>query len=157
MARGDAEELGRLMTEAQQAFDTYAGAACPSQLTAPVLHRVLAHPSLQPHILGGKGVGAGGDGTVQFLCRDEAGQREVARLLEDELGLPPLPLTVAASNPIRTAVVPAAGFATGSSHAPRPPRLISPRLHAAALTRAAAARPVPGYQGRPRGASPRGG
>ena len=34
------------------------GAICPSQLTAPMLHKCLEHPSLQPYILGGKGVGA---------------------------------------------------------------------------------------------------
>src|SRR5512147_1363463 len=37
---GDAPRLGALMTEAQQAFDRYLQPACPSQLTAPVLHRV---------------------------------------------------------------------------------------------------------------------
>lgn len=110
IAEGKVEELGRLMGDAQAEFDRYGGAACPEQLTAPVLHKVrqtsrradyapslpklpsphasfccgkwqrlicattartqvLAHPSLQPHVFGGKGVGSQGDGTVQFLCR----------------------------------------------------------------------------------------
>lgn len=46
------------MREAQREFDERAGPMCPSQLTAPVLHKVLAHPDLQPHIWGGKGVGS---------------------------------------------------------------------------------------------------
>jgi hypothetical protein len=47
MAAGDVEGLGRLMREAQEAFDEAAGAACPEQLTAPVLHEVMNHEPLQ--------------------------------------------------------------------------------------------------------------
>lgn len=61
IASGDVAGLGALMSEAQAAFDAYAGKVCPSQLTAPVLHKVLAHEALKPHIYGGKGVGAGGE------------------------------------------------------------------------------------------------
>jgi len=55
---GDAFRLGALMTEAQAFFDRYATPACPEELTAPVLHRVLAHEALRPHVWGGKGVGS---------------------------------------------------------------------------------------------------
>ena len=75
---GEVAQLGTLMEEAQQAFDRYGGAACPEQLTAPVLHRVLATAALKPHIYGGKGVGSQGDGTVQFLCRGLEGQARAA-------------------------------------------------------------------------------
>ena len=37
---------GALMGEAQAFFDRYATPACPEELTAPVLHRVLAHDAL---------------------------------------------------------------------------------------------------------------
>ena len=37
----DAEKIGALMTEAQAEFDKHLQPACPSQLTAPILHRVL--------------------------------------------------------------------------------------------------------------------
>merc|ERR1719409_54473 len=56
IAAGDLPALGALMREAQGHFDRYGGAACPSQLTAPRLHEVLAHPRLQPHLWGAKGV-----------------------------------------------------------------------------------------------------
>lgn len=46
------------MREAQAAFDARAAPLCPSQLASPVLHRVLAHPPIQPLIYGGKGVGS---------------------------------------------------------------------------------------------------
>jgi len=93
----------------QEHFDAYAGKVCPSQLTAPVLHKVLAHEALKPHVYGGKGVGAGGDGTAQFLCKSEADQAAVAAILERDFSMPSLFLTVAASQPVRKAVIPAAG------------------------------------------------
>ena len=100
------------MTEAQRLFDRYAAPACPDQLTAPSLHRVLAHPALAPHVLGGKGVGSQGDGSVQFLARDEESQEAAIRVLTDELGLSCLRLTVARSKKVRKAVITAAGFGT---------------------------------------------
>lgn len=67
-----------LMTEAQLAFDAAAGPLCPAQLAAPLLHTVLALPSLQRHLWGGKGVGSQGDGTVQLLCRSVEDQTKVS-------------------------------------------------------------------------------
>jgi galactokinase len=67
---GDARGIGRLMIEAQTKFDEHLGPACPSQLTAPVLHRVLSHQALEPYVWGGKGVGSQGDGTAQFIAKD---------------------------------------------------------------------------------------
>jgi len=46
------------MDEAQELFDKYATPVCPSQLTAPNLHRVLNHAPLRKHIWGAKGVGS---------------------------------------------------------------------------------------------------
>ena len=62
------------MREAQAAFDARAAPLCPSQLTAPVLHTVLAHPPIQPLVYGGKGVGSQVGGAVQ---RHWAGGRRV--------------------------------------------------------------------------------
>jgi UTP-glucose-1-phosphate uridylyltransferase/mevalonate kinase len=112
LQRGDAEAVGRLMTRAQAAFDRWCAPACPSQLTAPVLHRMLAHPLLQPHILGGKGVGSQGDGSAQFIVRDAEAQAKVVAQVEGELGLRALPLVLRAARRVRKAVIPAAGFGT---------------------------------------------
>jgi UTP-glucose-1-phosphate uridylyltransferase/mevalonate kinase len=108
----DAARLGSLLTEAQAFFDRYAAPACPEELTSPVLHRVLANGSLKPHIWGGKGVGSQGDGTAQFLCRSEADREAVIRILERDLGLTALALTIAPQQKVRKAVIPAAGFGT---------------------------------------------
>ncbi len=109
---GDAERLGALMTEAQALFDRYAGPACPEELTAPVLHRVLAHEPLQPHVWGGKGVGSQGDGSAQFVARSAADQQAVAEILQRDLGMPALPLTLGTGPKVRRALIPAAGFGT---------------------------------------------
>ncbi|TFG88235.1 MAG: GHMP kinase [Gemmatimonadales bacterium] len=112
LRQGDAERLGQLMTRAQAEFDRHCQPACPSQLTAPVLHRVLGHPALQPHVLGGKGVGSQGDGSAQFIVRDAASQDKVVEILERDLKMSGLRLTVQSNRGIRKALIPAAGFGT---------------------------------------------
>lgn len=112
LKQSDAESLGRLMVEAQALFDRYAAPVCPEELTAPVLHKVVNHPSFSPHIYGAKGVGSQGDGTAQFLCRSAQDQEQVIRILDQELSLPGLKLTLHASPRVRKAVIPAAGFGT---------------------------------------------
>ncbi len=109
---GDPPRLGALMNEAQALFDRYLGPACPSQLTAPVLHRVLSYAPLGPYIYGGKGVGSQGDGTVQFLARDAESRERAIEILERDLGLSCLRLTVPRTRKVRKAVITAAGFGT---------------------------------------------
>ena len=110
LQQGDAAKIGGLMNKAQAEFDTYCAPACPSQLTAPVLHKVLNYPALQPHIFGAKGVGSQGDGTVQFIAKDEASQEKVVSILEKELNLTCLKLVMQSHRNVRKAVIPAAGF-----------------------------------------------
>ncbi len=109
---GDARRLGALMIEAQKFFDRYATPACPEELTAPVLHRVLNYEPLKPHIWGGKGVGSQGDGTAQFVARSEADQQAVIEIIERDLGMACLKLTLRTGQKVRKAVIPAAGFGT---------------------------------------------
>ncbi len=109
---GDAERLGALMSEAQAFFDRYATPACPEELTAPVLHRVLSYEPLKPHIWGGKGIGSQGDGSAQFIARSQADQQAVIEIIERDLKMTCLPLTLRAGQKVRKAVIPAAGFGT---------------------------------------------
>lgn len=109
---GDAAKIGALMKEAQAGFDQHLQPACPTQLTAPVLHKVLNYPPIQPHILGGKGVGSQGDGTAQFIVPDEAAQQQVVEILQHDLQMPCLKLVIEAGRRVRKAVIPAAGFGT---------------------------------------------
>src|SRR6185436_18619275 len=93
LTESDAERLGALMTEAQAFFNRYAAPACPEELTAPILNRVLNYEPLKPHIWGGKGVGSQGDGTAQFLARSEADQLAIIEIIERDLSMSCLKLT----------------------------------------------------------------
>lgn len=112
LAVSDGPRLGALMVEAQANFDRYATPACPEELTAPVLHKVLNYEPLKPHIWGGKGVGSQGDGTAQFLARSEADQQTVIDIIERDMGMSCLKLTLSAGPKVRRALIPAAGFGT---------------------------------------------
>ena len=112
LCEGDGERLGALMVEAQSFFDRYATPACPEELTAPVLHRVLDYAPLKPHVWGSKGVGSQGDGTAQFLCRSADDQDAVIQILQRDLKLPGMKMTIAPQPKVRKAVIPAAGFGT---------------------------------------------
>jgi UTP-glucose-1-phosphate uridylyltransferase/mevalonate kinase len=112
LENGSPEQLGALMTEYQADFDRYATPACPEELTAPVLHRVLTYPPIQKHVWGGKGVGSQGDGSAQFLAKSPQDQSVVIEILERDLHLPSLALNLHAGPKVRKAVIPAAGFGT---------------------------------------------
>ncbi|MBD0345849.1 MAG: GHMP kinase, partial [Coleofasciculus sp. Co-bin14] len=82
LQQGDALRIGALMKKAQAEFDKHLIPACPSQLTAPVLHQILNYELIQPFILGGKGVGSQGDGTAQFIVKDEESQQKVIEIIK---------------------------------------------------------------------------
>lgn len=71
MEKGDAQALGELMVEAQQLFDFNIAPMCPDELTSPKLHETLNDPVIGHMVYGGKGVGSQGDGSVQFLAKDQ--------------------------------------------------------------------------------------
>lgn len=112
LGAGDAARVGALMKKAQAEFDKYLIPACASELTAPVLHKVLGYKAIQPFILGGKGVGSQGDGSAQFVVGSEAAQEKVVKIIEHDLGMSCLKLTLRSVRRVRKAVIPAAGFGT---------------------------------------------
>lgn len=94
LEEGNAESIGKLMTEAQNEFDMVGKEACPDQLTAPVLHSYLDNERLQALSYGGKGVGSQGDGTIQFIAKSEDAQQKLFEILSDEMKLTTLRLTM---------------------------------------------------------------
>jgi len=94
---GDAEQVGTLMTEAQRLFDEFMAPACPSQLEAPKLHKVLGYTKIQELIWGGKGVGSQGDGCAQFVARGKDEREELKRRLA-ELDVECFELDIKATN-----------------------------------------------------------
>lgn len=110
MANGDAEALGKLMTEAEAMFDKYI-APMSSALWAPKLHQVLKDSNIQPWIWGGKGVGSHGDGSVQFLARSAEDQQRLVDYLNSQ-GMRAYQLTLNPVHTVRKAIIPVAGFGT---------------------------------------------
>lgn len=110
MADGDAERLGKLMTEAEALFDAKVAPMSPA-LWAPKLHEVLQDPAIQPLVWGGKGVGSHGDGSVQFLARSEETQQQAADYLNSR-GMKAYTLTLKPVHTVRRAIIPVAGFGT---------------------------------------------
>ena len=112
LAEGDIPRVGALMVEYQEAFDACAMPMCPTQLTAPNLHKVLTHAPLKPHIWGAKGVGSQGDGCAQLLCKSEEDVEEVMRIVESDLGMSCMPLQIGSISQVTQALIPAASFST---------------------------------------------
>ena len=110
MAEGDAESLGKLMTEAEALFDEKVAPMSPA-LWSPILHGVLQDPNIQPLVWGGKGVGSHGDGSVQFLAKSEEAQTQLMNYLNDH-GMKAYKLTLKPVHTVRKAIIPVAGFGT---------------------------------------------
>lgn len=111
MEEGRVKELGELMTKAQADFDKYITPMCPSQLSSPKLHEILADERIKELSYGGKGVGSHGDGSVQFLAKSKDCQTEMVEYLKS-LGLHAYGLTIEPKHTIRKAIIPVAGFGT---------------------------------------------
>ncbi len=111
LEEGDAEKLGRLMNAAQRNFDEKVMPAC-TELIAPVLHETLDDPEIRKMTLGGKGVGSQGDGTVQFLVKDQKSAEKLQKYLQDKKGMPSFTLTLHPGQAVKRAIIPLAGFGT---------------------------------------------
>lgn len=110
MAEGDAPALGALMNEAEQMFNKYL-TPMSDALKAPKLEKTLSDPNIQDWIYGGKGVGSHGDGSVQFLAKDEHCQQKLEDYLNSR-GLKAHSLTINPMHTVRRAIIPVAGFGT---------------------------------------------
>lgn len=109
---GDAEQLGKIMDEAQTLFDAKVAPACPDELNAPILHSVLYDSVIKNLTWGGKGVGSQGDGTVQLLAKDRKSQIRLVEYLNNERKMDAFPFTLNAGGKVRKAIIPIAGLGT---------------------------------------------
>ena len=112
ISEGDSKRLGALMAEAQTLFDRKVAPMSPDELSSPVLHSVMNDETVQQLTYGAKGVGSQGDGTIQFLAKDEACQKKLIQYLSNERGMSAYPLTIRPQCIVRKAIIPVAGFGT---------------------------------------------
>ena len=107
IVEGDSTRVGELMRKAQAVFDDLIAPASPEELRAPKLHRLLEHPAVSRPGLGAKGVGSQGDGCAQVICPDPESRRRLAEILERDLSVHCLNLTIpersqqSETNPVR--------------------------------------------------------
>lgn len=109
---GDNEALGALMDSFQKNFDEKIAPMCPEELTAPVLHKTLSDPEIRKYVYGGKGVGSNGDGSVQFLAKNEECQKQLIDYLENSLHMDAFSLTLRPQQAVTRAIIPVAGLGT---------------------------------------------
>lgn len=112
LEEGNARGLGSLMVEYQENFDRKVAPVCPDQLNAPVLHSVLNDEIIKKWVYGAKGVGSQGDGTVQFLVKDEESRNALTAYLKEQKGMTAFSLTLKPGKRIKRAIIPVAGFGT---------------------------------------------
>ncbi len=112
LEQGNLVEYGKIMRNYQENFDKKVAPACPEELSSPVLHSVLNDKTLEQWIWGSKGVGSQGDGTVQFLAKDEECQKKIIDYLKKEKNMNGFPLTLKPKKAVKKAIIPVAGFGT---------------------------------------------
>lgn len=108
---GNAKELGKLMSCTQKKFDDSLISAC-SYLEAPKLHEILTDAFVLSHSYGGKGIGSGGDGSIQFIVKNNADQKKLMQYLEKEFSCTAYSLVLRKTHNIKKAVIPLAGMGT---------------------------------------------
>lgn len=111
LEEGNPEMLGASMKKWQKTFDEKVMPAC-SELKAPVLHSVIEDPNIQKWIYGAKGVGSQGDGSVQFLVKDEESMDSLMEYLQNEKRMPSFSLILKPGQDVKKAIIPLAGYGT---------------------------------------------
>lgn len=91
---GDINGLAEAMNTAQTCFDRCAMPNCPSELTSPKLHQLMADTRLREMSLAIKGVGSQGDGSVQLLCRNKEDQELILGYVREHYGMEGFSLTI---------------------------------------------------------------
>jgi UTP-glucose-1-phosphate uridylyltransferase/mevalonate kinase len=112
LEEGNIQHAGKLMTEAQSLFDTYAVSLSPEELASPTLHTVLNDTALKQWVFGGKGVGSQGDGAVQFIVRDSECGTKLINYLHKTYGILAYSIAIPKTAAVRKAVIPVAGHGT---------------------------------------------
>ena len=113
--QGDTKKLGKLMTYAQKIFDETMIKYCPSELNSKKLHTILEDSVVKKYSYGGKGVGSQGDGSVQFVVKDEKSQLLLKKYLENQYNLDVYPIKIEKKEVLKKAIIPLAGNGTRMS------------------------------------------
>lgn len=108
---GDLKEIGKIFNDSQALIDE-AGIPICDEYKAPLLHKVMNDVEVKRLSYGARGIGSGGDGSVQILARDRETQIELVNYLNNELKMEAFKYDIKATHKVRKAIIPVAGFAT---------------------------------------------
>lgn len=80
---GNKKRLGEILNEAQILIDNM-NVVC-SEFNAPILHKTLSDQYIKELSYGGKGIGSGGDGSVQILAKNKECQKQLIEYINNTL------------------------------------------------------------------------
>lgn len=108
---GNIEEVGRIFKDSQNLIDE-AGIPICDEYQAPLLHQVMNDPEIQKLSYGARGIGSGGDGSIQILAKDLVTQKKILNYLQETLHMEAFPYNIKRTHQIKKAIIPVAGFGT---------------------------------------------
>jgi len=108
---GNIKEIGKIFTDSQKLIDKVGIPIC-DEYKAPLLHKVIDDSTIKKLSFGARGIGSGGDGSVQILAKDSASQEALLDYLNNTLKMDAFSYNIKASHRIKKAIMPVAGFGT---------------------------------------------
>lgn len=111
IALGDLKEVGHIFTDSQKLIDE-AGIPICDEYKAPVLHKTMEDEFIKKNSYGSRGVGSGGDGTIQILAKDRKTQDKLVYYLNNTLGMEAFKFDIKETHKVKKAIIPVAGFGT---------------------------------------------
>lgn len=108
---GNLEEIGNIFKDSQKLIDKVGIPIC-DEYKAPLLHKVMNDPKIKSLSLGIRGIGSGGDGSVQILAKNTSDQDKIIDYLNQELKMDAFKYNIKATHKVKKAIIPVAGFGT---------------------------------------------
>lgn len=108
---GELSKIGAILNDAQNLIDKNGIPIC-NEFKAPLLHKVKEDSYIKKRSYGSKGVGSGGDGSLQILAKDKKSQQEIADYLEQKLRMKTYQFDIKKTHKVKKAIIPVAGFGT---------------------------------------------
>lgn len=105
----DQIELGNLLKQSQKLIDDSAIPIC-DEYKAPILHQVLHNTFIEKLSYGARGIGSGGDGSIQVLAKDALCQNLIVNYFQNKLCMDAFAYTIRPYYKVRKAIIPLAGL-----------------------------------------------
>jgi len=105
----DKEKLGDLINKSQELIDESAIPIC-DEYKAPVLHSVMDNAFIKKLAYAVRGIGSGGDGSVQVIAKDAICQNLITNYFNTKLNMDAFSYTIRPYYKVRKAIIPLAGL-----------------------------------------------